>query len=142
MLSSALWLGACSLSFDDAGLAGGANAQDGGQDARDASVFDGGSEASGATQPAIVASAEATPHWMVLDTNAVFWVNEGAVQDGGGKSSEVVRYDRTDQTKRTLVAAIPTGSELAQDASSLFWIEGSGGCVADCGAGTVTRLVP
>jgi hypothetical protein len=126
---------ACSFFFDDSELSGGAIPT---TPPSDASVDV--ATATPVWKTEVLVRNQPTPHFIVLDDVAVYWLNEGPSLDGGGKSSQVMRLAREGSADaRMLVSGIDTGVDFASDPSALFWIEGPGGCVAGTGVGAVAK---
>jgi hypothetical protein len=88
----------------------------------------------------VVASDQLRPHWLVLDADFLYWMNEGAESDGG-MSSQAMRLDRRDSTlgSRAVATGIVNAVDLAQDTQSLFWVEGPGECQESNGVGSISK---
>ena len=136
MAAIACWAPACSALLDDGDFVGG------GDDASvDAGVVvEGAVDGRPASQTAVVAEGQLTPHWIAIDGNAVYWVNEGPpANDGGMRTGAIMKLERKAGAAPQAIATGLGAMDLAQDQTTLFWIEGMGGCVAGTGIGRVDK---
>lgn len=103
----------------------------------DPSTPDGSPAADAGSAPVAIAKGVARPHWVVLDADAVYWLEEGKVDNGGIRRAQISRWSRaTNGTPVVVSTGIPNGQSLAQSGNRLYWsadISG-GGCSGRIGS--------